>query len=404
MLDLLKLGLILGLTIVLLIRRWDLGLILLIDTLLLALLYLYPPLDTLRSVLHGVIAPDTLNLVGAVFLMLTLAEVMRRTASMERMVGALQVVVPDSRIVLATIPALIGLMPMLGGAMFSAPMINGIGARLKISAERRTFVNYWFRHAMEYVWPLYTSVLLTAALLEVTPAAYIRVSYPLTLVALAGGVVWGLIGIPREARRADGPSHRAAWRDLFLSVWPLLLVILLVVVLRVNMLLSLFGVIAVTLAIYRIGPGQWLDLLKRSFPPRTFSAILGVMIFKQVIEDTGAVQRIPAALSDLGLPPLLVAFLVPHLIGLLTGTPPAAMALSIPIVLPLVDTPAYDYLAAGVWMFVGAFSGVMLSPLHLCLALTREYFGAHWGILYRSIAPATATIVIAALGLVLWRS
>jgi integral membrane protein (TIGR00529 family) len=404
MLDLVKLGLILGLTILLLTRRWDLGLILLIDTVLLALLYHYPPLDTLRSIGYGLIDDDTLMLVGAVFLMLTLAELMRRTASMERMVGALQIVVPDSRIVLATIPALIGLMPMIGGAMFSAPMVNGISDRLKISPQRRTFINYWFRHAMEYVWPLYTSVLLTAALLEVTPAAYIRVSYPLTLTALAGGIVWGLVGLRAEERAAGSQSKRAAWRDLLTSIWPLLLVILLVVVLRLNMLLSLSAVIVLFMVVHRVGPRHWLDIAKHSLPLRTFSAILGVMIFKRVIEDAGAVQRIPVALGDIGLPPLLVAFLVPHLVGLLTGTPPAAVALSIPIVAPLMDTPAYDYIAGGVWMFVGAFSGVMLSPLHLCLALTREYFGARWGPLYQAIAPATAAIIAVALALVLLRS
>jgi hypothetical protein len=153
----------------------------------------------------------------------------------------------------------------------------------------------------------------------------------------------------------------------------------------------------------RIGPGQWWDVVKHSFPPRTFSAILGVMIFKRVLEDAGAAQAIPAALSGIGLPPLLVAFSVPHITGLLTGTPPAAIALSIPLVAPLISTSEFGLATGAVWMFAGAFSGIMLSPLHLCLALTREYFGASWGRLYRSIAPATALVVVVALALILWK-
>ena len=401
MIDLLKLALILAITIFLLSRKWDLGLILLLDTALAALLYLYPPLATLRSVFEGIIAKDTLNLVGAVFLMLTLAELLRRTESMERMVVALQTVVPDNRIVLALVPAVIGLMPMIGGAMFSAPMINGIGTRLKLAPARKTFVNYWFRHAMEYVWPLYTSVLLTATLVGITADAFIGASYPLSLAAVAGGTVWGLVGIPRQVDRENGKSKRAAWRDLLFSVWPLLLVILLVVALGLNMLLSLMSVIVLFVLVKRIGPGQWWDVLKRSFPPRTFSAILGVMIFKRVLEDAGAAQAIPAALSGLGLPPLVVAFVVPHITGLLTGTPPATIALSIPLVAPLMSMSELDLAASAVWMFAGAFSGIMLSPLHLCLALTREYFGANWGRLYRYIAPSTALVIAVALVLVL---
>jgi integral membrane protein (TIGR00529 family) len=178
----------------------------------------------------------------------------------------------------------------------------------------------------------------------------------------------------------------------------LLLVIVLIVVLKLNMLLSLLGVVVLFMAAKRIGPDQWWDILKRSFPPRTFSAILGVMILKRVLEDAGAVQAIPAALSGIGLPPLLVAFFVPHITGLLTGTPPAAIALSIPLVAPLMNSPQFHLATGAVWMFVGAFSGIMLSPLHLCLALTREYFGANWGRLYRSIL-----VVAVALALVLWR-
>jgi hypothetical protein len=100
---------------------------------------------------------------------------------------------------------------------------------------------------------------------------------------------------------------------------------------------------------------------------------------------------------------MLVGFAVPHLVGLLTGTPPAAIALSIPLVAPVMEAAGVEPAAAAVWMFVGAFSGIMLSPLHLCLALTREYFGAHWGRLYRRIAPATALVVAVAAALVLWK-
>jgi hypothetical protein len=52
-------------------------------------------------------------------------------------------------------------------------------------------------------------------------------------------------------------------------------------------------------------------------------------------------------------------------------------------------------------MFVGCFSGILLSPLHLCLALTREYYGAEWGDLYKRIVPAVA-LVIAVAGAIVW--
>jgi len=402
MIDLLKFALILVVMIVLLMRKWDLGVILLLNAGLVALLFAYPFPDLLVSLGRGAIAPDTLSLAAAVFLVLLLAELMRRTKSMERMVAALNVVVPDTRIVLGLLPTMIGLMPMLGGAMFSAPMVNEIGTRLDLSPSRKTYINFWFRHSMEYVFPLYSSLLIVVALLEVSVYDYIRVAWPLTITMVVVGALWGLSGIRKQPREGNGQSRWAAWRDLLGAMWPVLLVILTVVIFKLNMLLCLVGTIALFALINRIGPRQWPDVVQRSFPIPTFSSIFGAMIFKYVLEDAGAVALIPPALGSLGLPPLFVAFVVPLAVGLLTGTAPATMALSLPLVAPLL-TGHLEHMAAGLWMFTGGFSGIMLSPLHLCLALTHNYFGASWGKLYRMLVPSVAVMVAVALGIVLLR-
>lgn len=403
MLDLLKFALILGVTIFLLMRKLDLGFILLLDTGLAALLFAYPFLDLIQSILRGLTAADTWNLAGAVFLVLLLAELMRRTSAMERMVASLQVVVPDSRVVLALMPTMIGLMPMLGGAMFSAPMVNEIGTRLGLTPSRKTYINYWFRHSMEYVFPLYSSLLMVSALLGVSVYAFVRASWPLTVAAMLGGIIWGLAGIRQETHNTHRKNKRAAWYDLFASTWPILLVILVVVVLQCNMLISLAAISALFIVIKRIGPSEWREVIVRSFPVQTFSSIFGVMIFKQVLQDVGAVEQIPHALSILGLPPLVVAFIVPMLVGLVTGTAPAAMALSLPLVAPLLTGLPIETLASGVWMFVGCFSGIMLSPMHLCLALTHNYFGASWGALYKALVPSVGVIITTAVGIVVLR-
>jgi len=404
--DLLKLLAVLGLTVFLLMRKWDLGIVLFLNSGLITLLFGYSLAGWAGSILRGLVARDTISLVGAVFSVLLLAELMRRTHAMEEMVTSLQVLVPDGRISVALMPLMIGLMPMLGGAMFSAPMVNEVGAPLRMSADRKTFVNYWFRHALEYIFPLYSSLLMMSALLEVSVYDFIAASWPLTVVSLISGVIWGLVGIEGgvpEASKWDSLSTRAAWSRFLKSTWPLLLVILSVVILRLNMILSLIGVIVLFVVVRRVGPDQWRDVLKSSFPIHTFSAIFGVMIFKQVMQDAGAVSQIPQALGALGLPPMVIAFFVPMVVGLLTGTAAAALALSVPMVAPVLQGGALSGLSAGVWLFVGSFSGVLLSPLHLCLALTKDYFGAAWGDLYKRIVPSVGLVVGAAVVLVLLR-
>jgi hypothetical protein len=45
----------------------------------------------------------------------------------------------------------------------------------------------------------------------------------------------------------------------------------------------------------------------------------------------------------------------------------------------------------------------MLSPMHLCLALTRVYFQAEWGGVYRRLVPAVLLLVVTAAVVVLVR-
>jgi hypothetical protein len=52
-------------------------------------------------------------------------------------------------------------------------------------------------------------------------------------------------------------------------------------------------------------------------------------------------------------------------------------------------------------MFAGGLVGVLVSPLHLCLALTRVYFQADWGGLYRFILPSALLIAATAFGVAL---
>ena len=49
--------------------------------------------------------------------------------------------------------------------------------------------------------------------------------------------------------------------------------------------------------------------------------------------------------------------------------------------------------------YTGAFLGVLLSPLHLCFSLTRDYFKAEWGQVYKMVVPSVALVAAAVVAL-----
>jgi hypothetical protein len=73
---------------------------------------------------------------------------------------------------LVLIPAAIGLVPMPGGALFSAPLVGKTAEKSTNSPEWKAAVNYWFRHILEYWWPLYPVVIVTLSIFTIETWKY----------------------------------------------------------------------------------------------------------------------------------------------------------------------------------------------------------------------------------------
>jgi len=55
--------------------------------------------------------------------------------------------------------------------------------------------------------------------------------------------------------------------------------------------------------------------------------------------------------------------------------------------------------------YAGGELGVLLSPVHLCLLLSRDYFKADFGRVYRGLVPLVALLGLVAVGaLFLWEA
>jgi integral membrane protein (TIGR00529 family) len=397
--DIVKLLGILALIIWLLRLGWNLGLILVLASAATALLFGLPLQDLILDALQATVDPLTLQLIAIVLLITLLGTILRSTLQLKGMIRSLSGLVRDSRWLLALIPTFIGMLPMVGGAMFSAPMVEEASQGLEVSPERRTFVNYWFRHSLETIFPLYPSLVVAAGLMNVPVQTLTLTQWPLVLAMLAGGILFGLVGIKRAgistAIQGTGrDTGRDAWILLVKSTWPIALVLFLSIVLRMDLVLALLLTVAILVVVNRLGPRQLLPLI-RSMPFDIVPIIVGTMIFRKVLETSGAISVTSEALASLGIPLGIIVFAVPMVAGLLTGLAVAAFAIGFPIVFPLCGP---DLVGSGYGMlaYAGGVAGLLLSPVHLCLALTRAYFKATWGGVYRMIIPAALLLALTA--------
>lgn len=393
--------------ILLLSRRWNLGLVLVLASIAVSLLFAHPLPAMAQDVLSTSVDLLAIRLALSIVLIMTLSELLRDTASLQGMVAALQALVPSGRLVIAALPSLVGLLPMVGGAMFSAPMVDEVGDRLGVDGERKTFVNYWFRHIWEYVFPLYPSFILAAALLNLETLQLVRATWPLTAAAVAGGIAFGLTGMSRDMSDDTSTSDRLdSLRTLLTSIWSVVMVIVLSLTLplddRVTLILSLVVTIVLMMGVNQIPFGKLGHILRERIPWETIAVLFGALIFRRVLDSSGAVHAVSDSLTRSGVPVVAIAFLVPFIAGLLTGISIGAFSIGFPVILPLVAAEG-TAIAPGwaAWVMAGGFLGVMCSPLHLCLSLTRVYFEAEWGPVYRRIIPSSLGVAVTATVLLL---
>ncbi len=377
-------------------KKWDLGLVLFLDSVLIALLFGLDARTFVAGVGAALVSRETLNLIGVVILVLYLGNFLQAGGNFKRMVDALKNLVRDPRWILAIPSAFIGLLPMTAGAMMGAPIVEEAARRWKLTPAWKTFFNYWFRHIWEYSWPLYVNLILTAAIFRVPMLRICLAQFPFTLLAIGIGLFVLFRYVPRvPAEAGAGRSFKDIVR-VFGSIWPIFLTIVLIFVFRIDMLLALAASAVLTQVFARMDLGARWDVIRQSLAPKIIILTAMVMIFKKILEASGALEAVVRVFPPQGAWAYLLLFAAPFLIGLLTGVNQAFPAIAFPLLLPIVGQVKPD-LVLILFAYVSGFCGILLSPAHLCLALTADYFKAELRAVYRILLIPVAAIFGAAL-------
>ena len=362
-------------------KKLDLGLSLMIAAVALALMYAMDigrlGIVCLKSAANLTAA----EILAAVLMIVFLSELMKRKGRIKIMVDSLRRLLGDPRGVVVLVPAMIGFLPIIGGAMISAPMVEEASDELGLSPERKTFLNYWFRHLWEYIFPTYPGVILSAAILGVGLSTIAAANLPLTLAATAAGLFFGLKGVAYHGDRKRRISRKLFF-DFFVSGLPLIVVIVAVLVFNADLALTLILVFLVCTLIYRAKPKEIVGIVKENFSFAYVSIVAGILVFKGVLEATGAAAEIAANLTSLGIPPFFVLIILPFVIAMSTGMTMAYVGITFPILLTYFTTGDFPMIAF-MLAYAGGYAGIMLSPVHLCLVLTARYYRAELSRIYR---------------------
>jgi len=364
--------------------------------------------DISLNFILAILDPTTLRLMGIIVLVFLLSGILRKIESLKDMIDSLKKLVKDHRLILAFIPFFLGLLPIPSVALFSASIAKEVGESMNLKPEENTFVNLWFTHVLDFIWPLFPEMVLFCTLLEVDVREIVIVQFPLTLIAVIYGLIWEYKYLKRNTEFNKRENILFNTKKLFLSTWPILLFIFLAFFLKMNLLISLsiivLSLILLNILLNRFKIKDIIEIIRKDVPLSTVFLIAGIMIFKRMLQVTGVIEDIPGFFTELGIHPLIILFIIPFLIGLLTGSTLAVVGITFPVLLSFIIQSGVVNLNYAMFAFVGGYVGHMLSPLHLCLVLTKDYFKADLGEVYKILIPPLSIIILTALVLVMVRT
>ena len=127
--------------------------------------------------------------------------------------------------------------------------------------------------------------------------------------------------------------------------------------------------------------------------------VLAIMVFKSIMVDSQAVLQIRNELMAYHIPVTLVTMIMPFISGLITGLALGFVGTSFPLIIPLFKTGTpVDYLSFAGLAYTFGYMGMMLSPVHLCLLVSKDYYKASLLKSYgRLVLPAMTVMIFAVL-------
>lgn len=348
---------------------------------------------------------NTLTLLALVSLVIVLSGQMKKTGLIDIMVKNVRSRI-STKTSMAVLPAIIGLLPMPGGALFSAPILDSFDGVSGVNQLSKTRINYWFRHIWEYSWPLYPGVLVTCDIAGIELGTFLLAGLPISAASVTLGYLFFLRKIPLQHNTRD-MTHK-------ISIKPFIPIITVIFVYagiqgfapglgKINtylpMLIGLTTAIVILQAAAPIPLQEWKELF---FSKRLLHMVLIILMVRLYgafieadIQGISIVETMTREMADIGIPSLPLIMLLPFIAGLTMGVSVGYAGAAMPVIAALLGVdPEFGVLLGTIlFAYVCGFMGTMLSPLHVCGIVSCEYYHTPMNKNLVSIIPPAVLMV-----------
>lgn len=365
-------------------RKYYMGLCMLAGGIVLWLMRSGDPFLLATSFVSMLHQTRTYDLIISLYLIMCMEILLRSSGTLANMVNALKKAFSSDKAIIAIMPFFLGVLPSVGGARFSCPIVEESSRQYNASQEDKAAINYWFRHPCELFNPIVPGMIMACSISGVAYSEFLKGTFWICIVWLILG--WILLIQPLkkidtaeivEDKAADTsePEAKTSLVDVFLAIMPIFITFLLVVFLDLNASIAMILSTSLLYIILFLRKAEisLKDAILGAIDKKMFINIGFILYFVQILEDTGALSDVVAAFQAAPLPTPVIIAGITFVVAILTGMSQAYIAIVMPISAAL--SQSGDMLLLIITMVFGL-AGLMLTPIHVCFTVTTDYFNA----------------------------
>jgi len=292
-------------------------------------------------------------------------------------------------------PAFLGMLPMPGGALLSAPLV--LRAGLDISDDKYTAINVWFRHTLILIYPL-------GALLVTTKMANLNL-YTAMLYLIPGFLLMVFLGYILLLRGIKGNlqnNNKSNIKKLLVPVGiilsaPIIHIILMSVFdppVGGHEIPLLVGVLTSLILAFSFGKLNFKKIIPISIkmkPWKFFLIIIGMFLFLNIFQAS----NISKVIADIVFCKSFLIVGIAAFLGFVTGRVQMPFAILLPIYYSSFNVNSMTYLVFAITLF-STYMGYIISPVHPCVSVSIEFFGSTLKDFFkRTILPVAISLFVA---------
>jgi len=327
--------------------------------------------NIINSMIEVIINPSIVLLALSVLLIPILGGIMEESGLMLELIQNMKV---SKKVALMVSPALFGLLPVAGGALMSAPIVDQIDPAL--DPNRKVAINVWYRHVLLLIYPLSSAILVASVLSGISLYLIVlALLIPFFLMVFVG--YFTLLNPVDKSKESTNRNLKLVFHNLI----PLIIAPIIDFLGRLFFPISfpelfifigLIISISIALKFAKMNVFNIKEISRKMKVWRFPLLIISMFLFLSIFLESG----VPEQISALNLP-FALFISIGFILGFTTGRVQLPSSILIPIYLVqnlVLSMPIIDF----VFLYFAIYLGYLITPLHPCLAYNINYFKTNY--------------------------